>query len=74
MATYDYDVVIVGSWFGGSVAALRAAEKGLSGRRHGGRPALERREHSKDPVGSAMREVAIEIGRGESYVVRGCLP
>src|SRR5262245_31017516 len=28
MATLDYDVVIIGSGFGGSVAALRAAEKG----------------------------------------------
>jgi choline dehydrogenase-like flavoprotein len=28
MATFDYDVVIIGSAFGGSVAALRAAEKG----------------------------------------------
>ena len=28
MATPDYDVVIIGSGFGGSVAALRAAEKG----------------------------------------------
>ena len=28
MARFDYDVVIVGSGFGGSVAALRAAEKG----------------------------------------------
>lgn len=27
MAGFDYDVVIVGSGFGGSVAALRAAEK-----------------------------------------------
>jgi len=26
--TFDYDVVIIGSGFGGSVAALRAAEKG----------------------------------------------
>jgi choline dehydrogenase-like flavoprotein len=28
MAGFDYDVVIVGSGFGGSVASLRAAEKG----------------------------------------------
>ena len=28
MASFDYDVVLVGSGFGGSVAALRAAEKG----------------------------------------------
>jgi cholesterol oxidase len=27
-ASFDYVVVIIGSWFGGSVAALRAAEKG----------------------------------------------
>jgi cholesterol oxidase len=27
---YDYDVVVIGSGFGGSVAALRAAEKGYS--------------------------------------------
>src|ERR1700704_2724062 len=28
MPRFDYDVVIIGSGFGGSVAALRAAEKG----------------------------------------------
>jgi cholesterol oxidase len=28
MASVDHDVVIIGSGFGGSVAALRAAEKG----------------------------------------------
>ena len=28
MTRFDYDVVIIGSGFGGSVAALRAAEKG----------------------------------------------
>src|SRR6188472_3342692 len=30
MARFDYDVVIIGSGFGGSVAALRAAEKGYT--------------------------------------------
>ena len=28
MADFDYDVVIIGSGFGGSVAALSAVEKG----------------------------------------------
>jgi cholesterol oxidase len=27
MASFDYDVVIIGSGFGGSVAALRAAKR-----------------------------------------------
>jgi len=27
VASFDYDVVVIGSGFGGSVAALRAAEK-----------------------------------------------
>ncbi|HLB15784.1 MAG TPA: FAD-binding protein [Burkholderiales bacterium] len=28
MATLDYDVIVIGSGFGGSVAAMRAVEKG----------------------------------------------
>jgi cholesterol oxidase len=28
MSRFDYDVVVIGSGFGGSVAALRGAEKG----------------------------------------------
>jgi FAD binding domain len=51
MAAFDYDVVIIGSGFGGSVAALRAAEKGyrvgvnvaaVSNRPHAVRCLLER--------------------------------
>jgi cholesterol oxidase len=30
MASFDYDVIVVSSGFGGSVAALRAVEKGYS--------------------------------------------
>lgn len=28
MAGFDYDVIVIGSGFGGSVGAMRAAEKG----------------------------------------------
>ena len=28
MTAFDYDVIVIGSGFGGSVAALRATEKG----------------------------------------------
>lgn len=30
MASFDYDVIVIGSGFGGSVAALRAVEKGYT--------------------------------------------
>jgi succinate dehydrogenase/fumarate reductase flavoprotein subunit len=33
MASFDYDVVIIGSGFRGVFAALRAADKGCRGRR-----------------------------------------
>ena len=53
MAGFDYDVLIIGSGFGGSVAALRAAEKGYRiGVMESGQ-ALERRRHPEDPVGLA---------------------
>jgi choline dehydrogenase-like flavoprotein len=52
MASLDYDMVIIGSGFGESVAALRAAEKGYRvGVMEAGRS--WRRRHSEDPVGSA---------------------
>jgi choline dehydrogenase-like flavoprotein len=58
MASFDYDVLIIGSGFGGSVAALRAAEKGYRvGVMRG--QTLERRRHSKDQLGSeALRVVS----------------
>lgn len=46
MASFDYGVVIIGSGFGGSVAALRYCGEGLPGQCHGGWQALERRRHS----------------------------
>jgi hypothetical protein len=45
MATFDYDVVIVGSGFGGNAAALRADREGLPARCHGG--------SSEEPLASA---------------------
>lgn len=30
MSSFDYDVIVIGSGFGGRVAALRAVEKGYS--------------------------------------------
>jgi len=40
MATqgFDYDVIVIGSGFGGSVAAMRATEKGFTAR---GKPRKE---------------------------------
>ena len=58
MASFDYDVVIIGSGFGGSVAALRAAEKGYRvGVMESGQ-ALDGRGHPEDAVGpGALRLV-----------------
>jgi cholesterol oxidase len=41
MAGFDYDVVVIGSGFGGSVAAFRAAEKGYRVGGDGVRQAVE---------------------------------
>jgi cholesterol oxidase len=62
MASFDYDVVIIGSGFGGSVAAVRAVEKGYragvmeSGRR------WKKRRRPADAVGSAELLVASRGG------------
>ena len=45
-ATYDYDVLVVGSGFGGSVIGPAADREGLPRRRPGGRPPL----HPRDPA------------------------
>ena len=50
MARFDYDVVIVGSGFGVSVAALRAAEKGYRGVRAGRRSGELRLDATKEEV------------------------
>jgi len=58
MSGFDYDVVIMGPGFGGSVAALRAAEKGYrvgvmeSGKR------WPDEDIPKTPVGSAALHLA----------------
>ena len=39
---FDFDWLVIGSGFGGSVSALRLSEKGYSRRRAGVRPALRR--------------------------------
>jgi hypothetical protein len=58
MATFDYEVVITGSGFGGSVCRASCRGEGLPGWRPGVRQALEGRGHSEDPVGSAELLVA----------------
>ena len=51
MAGFDYDVLIIGSGFGGSVAALRAAEKGYRVGVMESGPTLAGREDPEEPVG-----------------------
>ncbi len=52
MSTFDYDVVVIGSGFGGSVTAPRLAEKGYRVGAGGG-PALRRRRIPADVLAAA---------------------
>ena len=62
MASFDYDVLIVGSGFGGSVVRAPRSGEGLPGRRHGVRQAVERRRHSEEPVAPARVPVVPRSG------------
>ena len=64
MATkgFDYDVIVIGSGFGGSVAAMRATEKGYRvGVMEVGQ-ALERRGYSQDELGYTQVRLAAGAG------------
>ena len=50
--THDYDWLVIGSGFGGSVAALRLAEKGYRVAVLEMRPALRRRGLRRDDLGA----------------------
>ena len=61
--TYDYDWLVVGSGFGGSVSALRLAEKGYSRRRARVRQPLPRRGLRRvDPARTAALLLVAEAG------------
>src|SRR4051795_9866108 len=70
MASFDCDVVIIGSGFGGSVAAFRAAEKGYrvgvmeSGRRwkDDDIPGVD---HLRRGAGSGDRKLRISVTRAD---------
>ena len=69
---YDYDWLVVGSGFGGSVSALRLAEKGYNPQ-YGARP-LKRVIQDKilTPLASLMVSQGIGEGVARGFAAEGC--
>lgn len=62
MAALDYDVIVVGSGFGGSVAAMLRDREGLPRRRHGGRAAVPGVRHPEDELAFQEVRLAARVG------------
>jgi choline dehydrogenase-like flavoprotein len=62
MASFDYDVAIIGSGFGGSVVAIRAAEKGYRVGVIEAGPAVAGPEDPEEPVGPGAPHLAPRLG------------